>query len=174
KISPDVKLATIRLYKQGILHLREILECVGFSRHTFFHIQKLYECTGNVVKPRSAFTGHPRNLNLEDMAQYMPDELCFIDETSVDEHTSFWRYGHAKKSRCASMRALSIDGVIAGHVIEGSLCWKGYLHLLEHSFPQCEAYLSKHSVLVMDNTRIHHGAEICELAERFGKCHCCV
>ncbi|KAG1883119.1 hypothetical protein F4604DRAFT_1500179, partial [Suillus subluteus] len=97
------------------------------------------------------------------MAQYMPDELCFIDETSVDECTSFWRYGHAKKSQCASMRALSIDGVIAGHVIEESLRRKGYLHFLEHTFPQCKAYPGKHSVLVMDNAHIHHGAEIHEL-----------
>ncbi|KAG1826619.1 hypothetical protein EV424DRAFT_1509510, partial [Suillus variegatus] len=65
-----VKLAAVRLYEQGILRLREILECVGFSRRTFFLIRKLYERTGIVVKPRSAFTGRPRKLNPEDV-QYL-------------------------------------------------------------------------------------------------------
>jgi hypothetical protein len=35
KISPNVKLAAIRLHEQGILRLHEILDCVGFSRRTF-------------------------------------------------------------------------------------------------------------------------------------------
>jgi transposase len=174
KISPDVKFAAIRLHEQGILRLHEILDCVGFSRRTFFRIQKLYRHTGDVVKPRSEFTGRPRKLNLEDvqylvelvrpdlfldeltglmlrnrfvathyttihqelyragvslkklrkiakernedlradymrrMAQYTPDELCFIDETSVDERTSFRRHGRAKKSQRASMRGVFV------------------------------------------------------------------
>lgn len=92
----------------------------------------------------------------------MPDELCFIDKTSVDEHTSFRRHGRAKKSKRASMRgvfmrgrrliavaAMSIDGVIAGHIIEGSLRWKSYLHFLEHSvvssYIHTKVYLSSSS-----------------------------
>jgi transposase len=35
--------------------------------------------------------------------------------------------------------------------------------------PHCEAYPGKNSVLVMDNARIHHGADVRELAEQFGK-----
>ena len=33
--------------------------------------------------------------------------------------------------------------------------------------PLCSPFPGNLSVLVMDNTRIHHGAEILELAERF-------
>ncbi|KAG2037897.1 hypothetical protein BDR03DRAFT_896139, partial [Suillus americanus] len=51
KISADLKLAAIRLHEQGILRLDEILDCVGFSRMTFYRIKKLYNMTGNVVKP---------------------------------------------------------------------------------------------------------------------------
>lgn len=40
------------------------------------------------------------------MAQNMPDELCLIDKTSVDERTSFRRHGRAKKSKRASMRGV--------------------------------------------------------------------
>ncbi|KAG1854929.1 hypothetical protein DFJ58DRAFT_660137, partial [Suillus subalutaceus] len=69
-----------------------------------------------------------------------------IDETSKDERTQIQRYGRAKRSRYASMKgafvrgrhftvvaALTIDGIIAGHVLEGSLHRNGYLHFLEHS-----------------------------------------
>lgn len=78
------------------------------------------------------------------MAHYTSDELCFIDKTSKDDCTPFWRQGRAKKSRRGSMRgvfvqgwqvtavaALTVDGIIAGHIVEGSLCRKGYLD--EHS-----------------------------------------
>jgi transposase len=34
--------------------------------------------------------------------------------------------------------------------------------------PLTSPYPGKLSILVMDNARIHHGAEILELAERFG------
>jgi transposase len=84
KISPDLKLAAVRLHERGILTTREILECVGFSRRTFLRICKLYRETGDVVKPRSEYIGRPRALNIEDVAyltelvQHRPD--WFLDE----------------------------------------------------------------------------------------------
>ncbi|KIK73980.1 hypothetical protein PAXRUDRAFT_792333, partial [Paxillus rubicundulus Ve08.2h10] len=60
---------------------------------------------------------------------------------------------------------MSCKGIISGHIVEGSLHCEGFLHFLEHS---CEAYTGKHSVLVMDNAHIHHGAQVYDLAERFG------
>ncbi|KAG2346988.1 hypothetical protein BDR05DRAFT_974123 [Suillus weaverae] len=159
KISPDLKLAAICLHERGILTTREILECVGFSRRTFLQICKLYCETGDVVKLHSEYIGRPRALNIEDvayltelvqhcpdwfldelagllhkvakehnedvradfmrrMAHYTSDELCFIDETSKDDRTPFRRL---------------VDGIIAGHIMEGSLRRKGYLNFLEHS-----------------------------------------
>ncbi|KAG0708420.1 hypothetical protein DFH29DRAFT_795058, partial [Suillus ampliporus] len=67
KISADLKLAAIHLHEQGILRLDEILDCVGFSRMTFYRIKKLYNVTGNIVKPRSQYAGRPRVFNLEDL-----------------------------------------------------------------------------------------------------------
>ncbi|KAH7921102.1 hypothetical protein BV22DRAFT_982634, partial [Leucogyrophana mollusca] len=115
------------------------------------------------------------------MAHYTANQLMFLDETSKDRRTLSRRRGRSRKSRRASMRgvfvrgrrftavaALTIDGVIAGHVTEGSLRRNGYLRFLEYSLPLCSPYPGKNSVLVMDNARIHHGNEIQELAERFG------
>ncbi|KAG2335586.1 hypothetical protein BDR05DRAFT_898151 [Suillus weaverae] len=50
---------------------------------------------------------------MQRMAHYTSDKLCFIDKTSKD--------------------ALTVDGIIAGHIVEGSLRCKGYLNFLEHS-----------------------------------------
>ena len=214
RISPDVKIAAIRLYERRLLPLRQILECVGFSRRTFFRTLKLFNETGEVSKPRSLSLGRPRILNHEDInyllqlihhrpnwfldelqelmehnrfvsvhfstihreleragmslkklrkiaqerdedvrvdfmwrvAWYAPDEMVWIDETSKDERTSFRRNGRSKKSQKASMKgvfvrgrrltavaALSMEGVIAGHVIEGPLCRADFLLFLEEA-----------------------------------------
>jgi transposase len=64
--------------------LNEILDCVGFSRMTFYRIKKLYDETGVVVKPRSEYIGRPRIFNLGDLqyflelVQHSPD--WFLDE----------------------------------------------------------------------------------------------
>jgi hypothetical protein len=118
------------------------------THYTTIH-QELYRAGVSLKKLRKIAKERNEDLRadyMRRMAQYTPDELCFIDETSVDERTSFRRHGRAKKSQRASMRgvfvrgrrltavaALSMDGVIAGHVIEGSMRRKGYLHFLEHS-----------------------------------------
>ncbi|KAG0695733.1 hypothetical protein DFH29DRAFT_984880 [Suillus ampliporus] len=78
KISRDVKLAAIRLYEQGILRLHEILEC------SWLLTTHLYERTGDVIKPRSAFTGRPRNLNLEDV-QYLVELVHHHPDWFLDE-----------------------------------------------------------------------------------------
>jgi len=208
KISPDVKITAICLYEQQLLPLWQILQCVGFSCHTFFHTIKLFNETGEVVKPASHSRGQPRSLNHEDlsyllqliqhcpswflddlqgllesnrfisihfstihreleragvslkklrkvaqerdkdlhadfiqrMAQYAPDEMTWMDETLKDEWTAIRCYGRSKKSLHASMKGvfvrgrrltavatMSIDGIIAGHVVEGSLCHADFL-----------------------------------------------
>ncbi|KIK22422.1 hypothetical protein PISMIDRAFT_66715, partial [Pisolithus microcarpus 441] len=104
----------------------------------------------------------------------------FLDETSKDERTLFRWYGRAKRSQRAAMRGvfvcrrrltaigtMSCDGMIAGHVVEGSLTREGYLEFLENAvLPSCTAYPGKHSILIMDNARIHHGDEVQDLAQQ--------
>ncbi|KIJ95280.1 hypothetical protein K443DRAFT_77178, partial [Laccaria amethystina LaAM-08-1] len=66
KISADLKLAAIKLYEQHLLDL-DILDCVGFSERTFWHIQKLYNETGHVEPPTSTSHGQPRKLHFDDI-----------------------------------------------------------------------------------------------------------
>ncbi|KAG2041272.1 hypothetical protein BDR03DRAFT_856825 [Suillus americanus] len=87
KISADLKFTAIRLHEQGILRLSEILNCVGFSCMTFYRIKKLYNDTGNVVKPRSQYTGHPHIFNLKDL-HYLLELIHHHPDWFLDELTT--------------------------------------------------------------------------------------
>jgi transposase len=83
-ISRDVKLAAIRLHELNLLPLEDILRSVGFSESTFYRILRLWEDTGDVVKPLKTRLGRPRLLDHDDI-QYLltlvrnnPD--YFLDE----------------------------------------------------------------------------------------------
>ncbi|VDC07111.1 unnamed protein product [Peniophora sp. CBMAI 1063] len=116
------------------------------------------------------------------MAQYLPEELGFIDEVSKDERTLGRHYGRAlmglraeaeqpfvRGTRFTACSLLTIDGISATKVVEGSMTKVMYLEFLEQLvLPNCSAYPGPCSVLVMDNAKIHHGEEMQELVDRFG------
>lgn len=79
------------------------------------------------------------------MAQYDPQELGFIDKTSKDERTPGRPYGrsqtgtHAQKKqvfvhgRWTSTEALlTLDGIVAATVVEGSMTQELFLEWLEN------------------------------------------
>lgn len=78
------------------------------------------------------------------MAQYSPDEIGFIDETSKDERTTGRRYGRSAKGTCAEKKQvfvqeqrtstealLTLDGIAAVTVVEGSMTKDLFLEWLE-------------------------------------------
>jgi transposase len=78
------------------------------------------------------------------MAQYSPEELGFLDETSKDERTVGRRYGRCMKGQRAERKQvfvrgrrtstealLTLDGVVAGTVVEGSMTKAMFLEYLE-------------------------------------------
>jgi transposase len=80
------------------------------------------------------------------MGQYQPEQIGFLDEFSKDERTLHRRRGRAKKGKRAVMRGvfvrgrrvsaeglLSLNGVVASTVVEGSMTREKYLYFLEHS-----------------------------------------
>lgn len=86
-----------------------------------------------------------RNQYIERMAQYDPDELGFIDETSKNDKTPARSYGRSKKGGRAIMKQkfvrgrrytatalLTTEGIMASRVIEGSMTKELYLDFLEH------------------------------------------
>lgn len=137
------------------------------------------------------------------MAKYDPEQIGFIDETSKDKWTVYWRYGQSSKGHCANSNLvfvhgcqttikalLTLDGIIFATVVEGSMTQTAFLDWLENNmvcalvifFPihNRDLYLPKYKaypapslcVIMMDNAKIHHGAEILEIFDGFGKLDC--
>ncbi|KAF8236083.1 hypothetical protein L208DRAFT_1124560, partial [Tricholoma matsutake] len=104
------------------------------------------------------------------MAQYSPEEIGFLDETSKDERTLGRQYGRSTKGRQASRKQpfvrsrrtsttglLTLNGIEAAMAVEGSRMKEMYLEFLEFTvLLKCTAYPGPLSVLVMDNAKIHH------------------
>ena len=80
------------------------------------------------------------------MSQYRLEEIGFLDEFSKDERTLHRRRGWAKKGKRAVMQGafvcgcrvsgeglLSLDGIVASTVVEGSMTRDKFLYFLEHS-----------------------------------------
>ena len=83
---------------------------------------------------------------IQRMARYALEELCFIDEVHKDKHTLIRRRGRVRKGKRAVMRCvfvhgrrvsakgcLTVDGMVAGTVVEGSMTFEKLLYYLEHS-----------------------------------------
>ena len=79
------------------------------------------------------------------MSQYEAEEIGFIDETSKDERTAFRRNGRSAKGECAAKKGvfvrghrlsavglLTMDGMVACNIIEGSFNTAKFLDFLEH------------------------------------------
>jgi transposase len=77
------------------------------------------------------------------MAQYMPEQLGFLDEVSKDERTPGQRYGRSRKGRRAQKKQvfvrgrrvsaealLTLDGIVASTVVEGSMTKAMYMEYL--------------------------------------------
>lgn len=71
---------------------------------------------------------------MEQIAQYTPRQLGFLDKTSKDEHTLSRGFGRSKKGRRAAKKQvfmrgtrvstealLSSDGIVAGTAVQGSM-----------------------------------------------------
>ena len=86
------------------------------------------------------------------MARYEPEEIGFIDEMSTDKRAVGRRYGCSRKGsrasqkqpfvrsrRMSTMALLSLDGMVVGSVIEGSMTKAKFMEFLEFSVV-CSAY----------------------------------
>lgn len=116
------------------------------------------------------------------MAQYEPEELKFLDETSKDERTLGRINGRSLKGtravkkqvfvhghRLSGLGLLTIDGMVAISVVEGLFTAATFKTFIEEDvLPLCTPYPGKLSVLIMDNAKIHHGEGIAELIRETG------
>ena len=79
-IEPGIKEAAVKIYKQGLFPLEDILNVLTISRCTFYRIQKLYNETGQVMKVKNSLQCRPRIL--------VPNDLDYL--LRLTYHRSDW------------------------------------------------------------------------------------
>nr|GAT45074.1 Tc1-mariner class transposase [Mycena chlorophos] len=127
-----------------------------------------------------------RSLFMNRIGRDVPDPNCliFLDESAHDQRTAYRRRGYALRGmrcllRCHFVRgtrysilpALSLDGIIAYDIIEGSVTAERFEEFLrEFVMPLTNPYPGPRSVLILDNCRIHHADSIRKLIEEDNCC----
>jgi hypothetical protein len=81
-----------------------------------------------------------------EMAQYMQEQIGFLDETLKNRRTPSRGFGRSKKGKWAQKKQvflrgqcvltealLTIDGIVSGTAVEGSMTWAMFLDWMEFS-----------------------------------------
>jgi len=133
--------------------LDELLGLLDTNRFILVHFTTIYhelECSGvSLKKLRRIAKERDENLHADfvrTMGQYSPEEIGFLDEFLKDKCTLHQHHGHSKKGKCVVMQGaffcshqvsgeglLTLDGIVASMVVEGSMMHKKFLYFLEHS-----------------------------------------
>ncbi|KAF8835084.1 hypothetical protein BDN67DRAFT_913651 [Paxillus ammoniavirescens] len=67
--------------------------------------------------------------------------------------------------RYSVLPALSVDGIIALDIFEGSVNKDHFLPFIRNQAPKLTPYPGPRSVVVMDNASIHHDDEVRQIVE---------
>ena len=141
--------------------LDELLGLLNTNRFISVHFTTIYrklERSGVSLK-KLRWIGKERDENLRTdfvrtMGQYSPEEFGFLDKFSKDERTLHQHRGHSKKGKHVVMWGafvhgrqvsgeglLTLDGIVASTVVEGSMTCKKFLHFLEQCCECCSVLL---------------------------------
>ncbi|KAE8249216.1 hypothetical protein A4X13_0g5298 [Tilletia indica] len=111
------------------------------------------------------------------MAQYLPEQLIFVDESGFDSRTAHRRYGWAplqtgtgkRAKRATLIPGLTIGGIIAPKIYHSTVnADVFYDYLICHLLPLTIPFPGPGSVIVMDNVLFHRSPKIKQLVRRFG------
>lgn len=99
---------------------------------------------------------------------YRPEQLVFVDESSVDRRTGSRAHGYSRKGRSALQRvffvhgrrylvlpALSLSGILLLDIVEGSFTKSHFSKFIDALLNQMNPFPGPNPVIVMDNCRIH-------------------
>lgn len=112
---------------------------------------------------------------------YRARQLVFVDESACDRRTARRKYGWARigdrarrrdffirGKRYSMLPALSLDGIIALEIVEGSIDGDRFSHFIDILLNNMNPWPAPNSVIVMDNASIHKGEEIRQKIEERG------
>ena len=149
----DVTYLLALVHQQPDWFLDELLDLLDTNRFISVHYTTIHqelEHAGVSVK-KLWIIAKERHEDLQadfirQMGQYSTEEIGFLDEFSKDERTTQRHHGRAKKGRRACMRGvfvrgrrvsgeglLTLDGIVASTVVEGSMTREKFLYFLEHT-----------------------------------------
>ncbi|CAD6939336.1 unnamed protein product [Tilletia controversa] len=117
------------------------------------------------------------------ISQSTSEQLVFGDETRINARNALRTTGWAPRGeradiqsdfgrggRCSLLPALSIDGLIAPMIVEGSITKERFLLWLEYFLlPTMNPFPGRNSILVLDNASVHKSQEARDLIEAAGK-----
>ena len=158
RISDDLKLAVLRLKACGCDSVSEILDIVGFSKKTFYHVQGQFRRIGTVAKANAIRHGRPQKILLADM-RYLVCLACHKPTLFLDEYRSHLeRYCLLTVSMVTIHRTLEWAGLNVKQVQKmGSECdpihWADFIHRITQYPASC--LLSIDEVSKDDRTYTH-------------------
>ncbi|KAF7335978.1 DDE family endonuclease [Mycena sanguinolenta] len=116
-----------------------------------------------------------------EVGKYPPEYLVTADEAAVNILTTYrnngWSYrGLRAPKKCNFVRgirysllpAITIDGLIYTHVKVGGYNGEQFVEWLEGLLQVMNPYPAPHSVLILDNCRIHHVDDVQEMCDAKG------
>ena len=119
---------------------------------------------------------------IEDLQQYRPDQLVYLDESGCDKRDGARRYGWAPLGSTLEMRsrlergqryhllpALAIDGLLDAFVYPGQSSLDGFVvWIRDRVLPKCTRFPGPRSVLILDNASWHHCQQLKDLCDAAG------
>jgi transposase len=135
-------LKTNQFISVNYLTIHHELECAGVSHKKLKHVTLEHDeaCCTDFISC---------------MAQYQPEEIRFIDKMSKDERTLGRHYGRSKKGKRAEKKhvyvrgrgtsteaLLTLDGIVAGTMVEGSMTKATFGEYLEFNVVHCSGLSS--------------------------------
>ncbi|CAE6521638.1 unnamed protein product [Rhizoctonia solani] len=185
----NVWFMTERIHQTPSLYLSEIQEelanvCgVNPSLGTISKTIKRCGITRKKMEKHAKERSEPRRIEYwQHIYQlYNPEQLVTVDESSIDLRTTERQYGYAplgsravedtpfdRGLRYSILPAMSLDGILALRVIEGSFTTESFKDFIELLLTKMSPYPGPNSVIVMDNARIHRCQETLEMIEAHG------
>ena len=104
------------------------------------------------------------------LAGWEANQLVFIDDSAVNEHSAHRKYGWApigitphiyapikRSERWSILPAYTLDGFLVWEIIQGSYVTESFNEFIENKvLPIYNPYPGPRSIIVMDNAPIHH------------------
>ena len=182
----QLSLLQIILGNPGIYlsEIKESLEKIGIlvSVPTICRSLKSMGCTRQVMQ-RVALqrSDVSRAKFMADISVYDPNMLLWLDESGCDRRNSIRKYGYSirgiplcdqriliRGTRYSTIPIVSTDGIHDVFIAEGSINGERFAYFIEkHLLPILQNFngVNPHSVVIMDNTSIHHVEKIEHLIE---------